>query len=126
MGISIDGNRYRFTHSAEGDDAETIIEIDNLEDRSLNAQIRLTDRSQTDPAGRFRYRIVGDTVLFERATLANWADYKTLLTLNSDGAVIEFTEAGLSSLLERLQLELETGGPLAVQVAQLVQTAILT
>jgi hypothetical protein len=52
------------------------------------AEYRLTERDQTSPAGRFRFRATGDKLVIQRATSPTsdpWATYVDLLTLSDEG-----------------------------------------
>lgn len=120
MAIRINGQGVRL---AEPYDHITV-EVDNSENQNTEVELRLTNSGQTDPAGRFRLRVTGDTLLFERALTANWASAKLLLTLNSDGAVVEFTDASLVDLLEKLLLDVASGGPIGLRFQQLIQETI--
>lgn len=52
------------------------------------AEYRLTELDQTDPAGRYRFRVSGDALLFERATQPDWADWETFITIDKDGVIL--------------------------------------
>ena len=127
MAVKINGETFQFKGSASRADSETIIEIDNSEDsENTDAQIRLTDRGETDPSGRFRLRVSGGSLLVEAATLADWADSRTLLSFDSNGIKdIAFSDDGLVELLKALLLHLEAGGGAGLLLRQLLETAAL-
>lgn len=90
-------------------DNDIIIELDNSEDRDTNVEFRLSNLDQADPAGRFRMRVNGDALEFQRATLPDWADAATLITI--DGAdqsvVLELPDDDQLSLLQQVLVELQ-------------------
>ena len=53
----------------------------------LTAEYRLTELDQADPAGRYRWRVQGDTVVLQRAASAGWATSSTFLTITNTGAI---------------------------------------
>jgi len=69
------------------------------------AQLRLTERDQTDPAGRFRFLATGNELLVQAAASANWATATTLLTI---------TATGLTTYPDDVPLRLGTGGDIAL------------
>lgn len=102
-------------------DADIIIEIDNSDGRTVNAQLRLTDVTETDPAGRFRIQVDGDALQVQGAYQADWATAQSLLTFSRDGVTgIRFTEAGLQNLLEQLRLFLGAGSGVGIHLHQLI------
>ena len=44
----------------------------------IGAELRFTDLTQTDPAGRYRIRVSGDDFVIARALTANWASQRVL------------------------------------------------
>ncbi len=50
-------------------------------------ELRLTEEDQTDPAGRYRIKVEGDSIIIERAATASWATDTDLLTIASDGGL---------------------------------------
>ena len=49
-----------------------------------SAEVRWTEGDQADPAGRYRARLNGDALTFQRAASAEWAASTDLLTLRKD------------------------------------------
>lgn len=69
-----------------------------------SAEARWTELDQEDPAGRYRVRVQDDKLRFERATLADWADYRALMTVTASGVVLEVDQT-LEELLAMLLYE---------------------
>ncbi len=75
---------------AQQDDTSQTWEISG----QATAELRLTERDQADPAGRYRFRVSGDQLLIERAASALWATATTLFSVDGNsyrfenGAVI--------------------------------------
>lgn len=101
---------------------DVIIEIDNSDGQSLNAQIRFADVTQTDPAGRFRVTVSDTNFRIEAPTLAGWLDSKTLLEFDANGvSKILFSEDGLSHFLRTLLLQLHGKGQNGIYLRQLLK-----
>ena len=127
MAIKINGQVIQLVQNVEGTDADTIIEIDNSDGLSTTPEFRLTDVTQTDPAGRFRVKVSADTIQIQAATKELWEEFRTLVTFNRDGqTAIALTEAGIIDLLERIQLSVEQGGEIGVRWNQLVELGLLS
>ena len=92
MAIRINGEVVQL--ASEG--ADVIIEIDNSDDKSQPVEFRLTDVNETDPAGRFRLKVDGDSVEIQGATnRAGWLDSTTLLAFDRTGiSKLALSEAG--------------------------------
>ena len=128
MAIKINGEIFQFKGTASRADSETIIEVDNSEDESAAAQIRLTDKGETDPSGRFRLRVSGTELHLERATQANWGAHQTLLSFDTSGNgglnSLALTEAGLEELVDQLLMHVQSGSALGLKLTTAMFVAL--
>ncbi len=87
--ILVNGEQIRLKTQEEGlADDETIWEVS-----ASQPEYRLTESDQTDPAGRWRWRLNGDVLYLERATSAEWAADEDWLTLDKGNELITFGKA---------------------------------
>lgn len=100
MGLKINGEGSSIADSARQRDAlEFAFEIEGRE----TAELRITDRGEIDPAGRYRLRSSGDKLLFQRSGTETppgdylWPSAITLLELSKDEAAFK-VPIDLSSL----------------------------
>lgn len=73
---------------------------------SDTAEYRLTELDKVDPIGRYRFRVADDTLYIQRATAANWADAKNIMTLTptklQSNVTIDLTSLVDSGLLANI------------------------
>lgn len=107
--------------------ADTIIEIDNSDDRSAAIELRLTDVNETDPAGRFRLRVSGDSFeIHGAANRAGWLDDTTLISFDRTGVTkLALSESGALSLVENLMLLAANHDSVAWRIRQLINVVQL-
>ena len=105
MALKINGEVIQLVSPAH----DIVIELDNTEDKNQAVEFRLTDTGLSDPAGRFRMRVKGDLLEFQRATSPDWEDAVTLLSIdgNDQSVVLELPEDGRESTLQELLLEFQ-------------------
>ena len=63
-----------------GPNSEELIEIEGAA-----PEYRLTDTDESDPAGRYRIRVIGDESRWERAASADWGSATTRIAINQTG-----------------------------------------
>lgn len=69
------------------------------------AEYRLTETNQSDPVGRFRFRVIDRELRIERATAANWASSETMITVSADGVTFVTPSDNQLDALQALLLE---------------------
>lgn len=123
MALKINGEVVQFTSNGP----DTIIEIDNSDDRSADVELRLTDVNEADPSGRFRIRVSGDTLEIHGATnRAGWLDDTTLLAFDRTGITkLALSQAGAVSLMENLMLLAANHDDVAWRIRQLINVVQL-
>ena len=125
MAIKINGQVIQLVQNVEGTDADTIIEIDNSDGIGNLPQVRITDVNETDPAGRFRLIVSGDTIELQGSTKANWETSRTLLKFDRNGQTAALiTEDGMIDLLDQLVLHVMGGSGMTVKLRQLFELVL--
>jgi hypothetical protein len=131
--ILINGEPIRLADSArERADVEGSFELRAVQ----SVELRLTEADQKDPAGRYRLLVTSDELLVQRSIEeAGWEKPVTMFKVvseDSDAAtgshgvgLVAFNEDALDDLLQKLILQVSSGGPVGLRVRELVQLAML-
>jgi hypothetical protein len=93
-------------------------------------ELRLTELDEDGPAGRFRWRVVDDELILQKATYrvgdpnikgearqeAYWTDYDELARFNSAGATLDLDQDNQISVLEEILESLKLQRELVMSV----------
>jgi hypothetical protein len=90
--VEVDPTRVRTTVSFDVQGADT-------------AELRLTELDQSDPEGRYRFRVVDKALQVERATAANWGDFAVMISISQDGVTLDLPSDEVFEALQALYLE---------------------
>lgn len=123
MALKVNGETIVLAESvSQREDTTFSYEIEGQD----TAELRLAELDQTDPAGRYRIRLTGDQLRVERATMANWANQRTLLSFDDDGIdSIRLDDDGMADFLEQWLLHMQNGGGVGLLSKVVVETALL-
>ena len=124
MALKVNGEYIRLVDSP----VSNALTTDSFElEGESTAELRLTELDQTDPAGRWRFRLTGDALQLERAAQASWVDSNVFLKVTSEGVdLVNLSDDGVADLLERVLLNLEQGGGgIGILTKQIVEMALL-
>lgn len=99
--------------------------------RAAESILYLTETDQTDPAGRYRFRVDGDKLILERALTAAWAtdtDIMTFRNTSTNWVDIDVDFANIAAPVSGLIVEVtgeRTGSATAGGVRSLVSSALV-
>ena len=122
MGIRINGEPIQLADgSFQRSEDEVSYEVEGAE----TAEYRLTETDQTDPAGRFRFRVTGDALLIQRARRAEWAEAKSLITVEEEGVTLTFSDDGMVELLRQMTMHVQGGSLAGLYFRQLIESVMV-
>jgi len=122
MAILINGEPIELVHgSVQRSATEYSHEVEGAE----TAEYRLTETDQTDPAGRFRFRVTGDALLIQRARRAEWAEAKSLITVEEEGVTLTFSDDGMVELLKQMTMHVQGSSLAGLYFRQLVESVMV-